>query len=282
LSIRREEPIVETAPGRCPKCGFERQAKAAECPVCGVVFSRLDPTAATAPPGGSPAPDSLVAVPPRSAAPLRPAPPAPFPPPPDRHFPPPPKAPPAGEIDPYAAPRSVGTPAPVNLGLPPDPSWGIWHAGDLIVMSRQATLPNRCVRCGAPAESRLRTKLAWHTPWLYLLLVAPLFYLVVAFLVRQTANVEIPLCGRHRRSRRRGLWIAWGILFASIPVGYAAGVLDQPWLGWMVPLVILIGLIAVVVASRLLVPTRIDRERLWLKSAAPEYLDFLPAGPLLS
>jgi hypothetical protein len=270
---------VETAPGRCPKCGFERQTNAAECPVCGVVFAKAERSVAAGTPHGSP--ERAVEGPAGPAAAPRPAAPPPILQP--RHAP---GAPPAGGVDPYAAPRTgIAGPAAAagaaSLGLADDSTDGIWCSGKLIVIGRNATLPNRCVRCGAPAETRIRTRLAWHSPWLYLLLVGPLLYVLVALVVRQTARVEIPLCGRHRRRRSRARWISFGILVACLPVGYAAGVWDQAWLGWTAAFLAFIGLVAIALAARLLAPKRIDRDRLWLANASPKFLDLLPSGPSL-
>ncbi len=273
---------METAPGRCPKCGFERQPNAAECPVCGVVFARSERSIAAGTPHGLP--ERAVGEPAGPAAAPR------WAVPPSLQTRDAPGAPPAGGVDPYAAPRTAGiagasgpggAAGALSLGLADDSRDGIWCSGKLIVMGRNATLPNRCVRCAAPAEARIRTRLAWHSPWLYLLLVAPLLYILVALVVRQTARVEIPLCGRHRRRRSRARWIAFGILVTCLPAGYAAGVWDQAWLGWTAALLLVVGLVAIVLAARLLAPKRIDRDRLWLANASPEFLDLLPAGPSL-
>jgi len=37
--------MAETA--SCPKCGFERQPAAVECPACGIIYARFDPERAT-------------------------------------------------------------------------------------------------------------------------------------------------------------------------------------------------------------------------------------------
>src|SRR5436309_2493776 len=81
-------------------------------------------------------------------------------------------------------------------GAPPSASMMIWRSGPLLVMSQGARLPDRCVKCNAPANGqRLTRKLYWHSPYLYLLILLNLLiYALVAIFVRKKARVEIGLC----------------------------------------------------------------------------------------
>src|SRR5690242_5147889 len=57
----------------------------------------------------------------------------------------------------------------------------IWRNNAVLVMTKQALLPNRCVKCNAPAEEQLKRKLTWHHPALYLLVfISILVYAIVA------------------------------------------------------------------------------------------------------
>jgi hypothetical protein len=252
---------------RCPKCGFERLPQATECPVCGVVFAKLERApAAPRPPQAMPPP--AAAPPPGAAPPARQA------------------AVPAAaaSVDPYAAPRStriVGGPAFPGFG---EPQGGCWRSERLVVMERGAELPERCVRCNAPARERITKTLYWHNPWLYLLLVAWLLYLVTALLVRKRARIAVPLCPRHLKRRRTAIIVSWlAVLagFAAIVVAAAAASPDAAWVYQVAPVAVFGALVAAIYAHRVLMPKRIDDRHVWLRGAAPEFLNSLPSGPSL-
>ena len=76
------------------------------------------------------------------------------------------------EFNPYAAPR-----ADVSFGrTPAGDDAGVWKSGKLLVMTKDAALPDRCVRCNQPADGpRLRRNLSWHpAAWYVLLAISPL------------------------------------------------------------------------------------------------------------
>src|SRR5688572_33369007 len=102
----------------------------------------------------------------------------------------------------------------------PPPSHGfntIWHSNALLVMTKDASLPKRCIKCNAPASELLKRKLQWHHPALYLLIVVSiLVYVIVACVVRKTATVNLGLCEEHRESRRLSMIITVLLAFVAI------------------------------------------------------------------
>jgi hypothetical protein len=119
-------------------------------------------------------------------------------------------------------------------GITPGGASVLWRCGKFLIMRKDATLPNRCVKCNADAAGyKLKRKLFWHHPALYLMIVFPglLIYAIVATIVGKRARIEIGLCGEHRRLRSRNLLIAW-LLFASCIICFVLAA----WLsnGWMV------------------------------------------------
>jgi hypothetical protein len=251
---------------RCPKCGFERLPEASQCPVCGVVFAKLEraPQPPAAPPPSRQAPATQRT--PEAAPPQRVR-----------------QGDDAADIDPYAAPRSariVGGPAFPGFG---EPRGGYWRSERLLVMERGAELPARCVRCNAPANERIAKTLYWHNPWLYLLLVAWVLYLLTALVTRKRARIAAPLCPQHLKRRRAWITGSWTAVVASIVVTYAVagGSSDREWLYVPCAVAFIGGLVTAVLAHRILVPKRIDDLHVWLKGAAPEFLNSVPAGPSL-
>jgi hypothetical protein len=77
-----------------------------------------------------------------------------------------------------------------TFGEGPDTFWGAWREGDVLVLSKQHhVLPDRCVKCNAPAAGhRWEKRLYWHHPLIYLsLLAGALIYVVIALIARKEA-----------------------------------------------------------------------------------------------
>src|SRR5438105_983048 len=99
----------------------------------------------------------------------------------------------------------------VKEGAAPPASLMLWRSGRVLVMGQGASLPDRCVKCNAPAHGqRLVRKLYWHSPFLYLLILASiLIYAIVALIVRKRARVEIGICDSARFQRRLEIALGW-------------------------------------------------------------------------
>jgi len=123
-------------------------------------------------------------------------------------------------------------------------------------MMKEAPLPDRCVKCNAPANGvRLRRSLSWHHPVLYVLIfVGVLIYVILAAVLSKRAMIYVGLCAEHFQRRRKRIAIGWillasGLLFA--PVAFAN---DYPLMGVLGLTVFLFGLIWLIVVSRVVTP----------------------------
>jgi hypothetical protein len=79
----------------------------------------------------------------------------------------------------------------------------IWRSDKLLVAAPGAELPDRCVKCNAPAGGRrLKRTLYYHHPAIYLLLLCNLIiFAIVALIVRKRAVLQIGLCEHHLARR---------------------------------------------------------------------------------
>lgn len=103
-------------------------------------------------------------------------------------------------MDPLAPPAAPTT----RLDRPIDES-PYWAEGPVLVVSRGATLPLRCVLCNEPAERYVKKSFRWHPPWMYLLILAGLLlYLFVAAICSRRMKLRVPLCKRHATRHRVG------------------------------------------------------------------------------
>lgn len=188
---------------------------------------------------------------------------------------PPPPLPPA--VLPYATPLAAG------------PSDLILREGSVLIVPREVSLPDLCVKCNAPAAGwRLRKTLSWHSPWVALLILVNLIvYLVVALVLQKRAKVEMGLCPVHRAKRRNAILIVWllvmagfGMIVGAIMWGTEARYGDyRPlWLGLAGGLVLIFDLVYGTLFARTLTPKRIDDRFAWLKGCGEDFLaNFPPA-----
>lgn len=171
------------------------------------------------------------------------------------------------------------------LPAPPvinDPN-SVWRDKSKLVMTRDAVLPMRCVKCNAPTPGRLKRKMSWHHPALFiLLLVAWLIYLIVAMIVRKSATVEVGICDEHRALRKTFIWITWIVVvlgIAGIFLGLMANEGSPALFG---VLLLVVGIIFGLIAVRVTAPARIDDQFVWLTGVNKDYLNQLPQWPGLA
>jgi len=163
---------------------------------------------------------------------------------------------------------------------------GVWRTGDLLVMQKGASLPNRCVRCNQPASVQFFKKMYWHSPWVYLMILPGiLIYAIVAAIVRKRADVVLPLCAEHEGRRKRTattgyLLVVCGLvsMFGGCP--YIDKNNDLFTILFSLGLLIfLVGLIVVSAGANLVVPKKIDDYYVWLRKVSAAYLAMLPPAP---
>lgn len=174
------------------------------------------------------------------------------------------------DFNPYAAPKSEVAPQGKFL----EGGDGIWRDGALLIMRKDAVLPDRCVKCNTPAEGlRLRRNLSWHpSGWYVLLLISIPIYVIAALIVRKTAKIEIGLCANHKSRRRRAIAVGWVLSLAGLGL-LVYGISAE--IGWvlLIGVVLLLGgLIYGLVGAQTVVPSRIDQQYVWLKKVHPDYL----------
>ena len=168
------------------------------------------------------------------------------------------------------------------VGEPEEFHQGAWRAEQTLVLSHHATLPDRCVLCNHAAGGfTLRKRLLWHTPLLLPLLVlmpplGPVLYGVLAWLLKKTMPVALPLCPGHLRRRRLLTGLGLALLPAS-PILTIAGIsLSEPSLPLPGLLLTLAGIVVLLFGRIELWPLRITEDHAFLRGASEDWLATLP------
>jgi hypothetical protein len=162
---------------------------------------------------------------------------------------------------------------------------GLWRDGKLLVLHKSAKLPGRCVKSNEPTDRFLKRKLVWYPPWIALtiLLAWPVF-LILALVMQKRAQVDIGLTPEWIGRRRMRIATAWGLVLLGFFTffGAIAWAADADWFGLVLAGGVLMGFVGIIygsVGARMVYPTKIDDQFVWLKGVCREFLDELPPWP---
>ena len=154
---------------------------------------------------------------------------------------------------------------------------GVWRLGSRVVTAVNHDLPDRCFKCNAPTQKKLKRKLYWHHPaWYFMILAGLLIYVIVAICVRKTSVTHVGLCPHH--AKRRWILIAttWGGVLASVFLFFASANFENPGPCVITGVVLLLASIVTGILARPIAPVKIDQEHVHLKGAGSEFLTSLP------
>jgi hypothetical protein len=144
-------------------------------------------------------------------------------------------------------------------------------------MAKQALLPDRCVKCNAPANHTLTRNFRWHHPAIYLLIFSGfLLYLILALVLTKRATITVGLCETHAAARKREIFTAWMLVLLSFVSFFLAAALDETSSSFVGLLLFVGGIIYGVVKARVVVAQKIDDHYVWLKGLNADYLEQFP------
>lgn len=159
-------------------------------------------------------------------------------------------------------------------------SGNLWRSESKLVMTHDAALPDRCIKCNQPANGyRLKRKLFYHHPAIYLvLLLNILIYAIVASIAGKRATIYVGLCEAHRRKRWTGIAIGWGSFVVGLLIAIGGGMsMKEPGVPILLGIsLLLVGGIAGIVISGIVRPKKIDPQYIHVAGACDEYLEGFP------
>ena len=190
----------------------------------------------------------------------------------------------AEEVNPYA-PSAVPTKAaPLPRG-----SVGAWRQGNQLVAYRHWSLPPFCLRTNGPAETSVRRTVYWLHPAVYIALISPLIFVILALVLRKRMILDLPLSQAFREQHKRkllvsSLFTAGGLLVTALGVVLAVN-LDAD-AGPAIFVFILVGFLAILIGSiwlnrvyNIITASKIDGDYAWIKGVDSGYLERLPVWP---
>ncbi len=114
-----------------------------------------------------------------------------------------------------------------------------------------------------------------HSALYFCILVSPLLYAILALTLRKSVSVEFSLCEQHRRRRQWALAAGWTAPITCFVVSTGFAEFGAANVGILVAMLLTIGqLLGALCGATLLVPLRIDGERIWLRAGLPFMVSF--------
>jgi hypothetical protein len=187
-------------------------------------------------------------------------------------------APMLAQVNPYAAPSVYDKPQQMKQY-----DGGVWQAGSLLVIHRQAVLPPVCVKSGLPATTWLPRNLSWHPPWCYLgLLLGLIPFVILALIMTKRATIQIGLTDEWAARRKFWIFVGWMVGLAGLALFIGGIVLianevEPGVIGIPVGLITaVVGLIIGNAGASVISPKKIDDTYIWIKGVNPAVLAMFP------
>ena len=181
----------------------------------------------------------------------------------------------------------VQTPIYPNQTYPPGypmmNSGAVWRRGSELVVHRYAAnLPDCCVKCGEhiggySGGAYISQKFRWHNPLVYIALISPLIYCILAAALSERVRVEIPLCNKHLEARKStGKSIISGGVAAIVAI-FFFGSFGYIGLSFLIFFTALIGItLSYEYAYKPLQISKIENDYIYLKNVDNSYLNRVP------
>jgi len=135
--------------------------------------------------------------------------------------------------------------------------------GNALIVSKEAPLPDVCVKCAAPSTTRRKQQFVYTPPWVFALMIFSLLIgAIVAMIVQKRGTLHLPLCEScARRWRHANLQMLLAAL--AIPVFLIFGVMigSASDAGIIVAVAIGLGLVALVAVAIVHRDTRLQAKK---------------------
>jgi hypothetical protein len=159
----------------------------------------------------------------------------------------------------------------------------VWRrGGELVVHRYAANLPDCCVKCGEQiggyaGGAYISQKFRWHNPLVYIALISPLIYCILAAVLSERVRVEIPLCSKHLEARKSTGKTLLSSGVAAMVAIFFFGSFGYIGFSFLLFFAALIGIVlGYEYAYKPLQISKIENDYIYLKNADNGYLNRLP------
>lgn len=159
----------------------------------------------------------------------------------------------------------------------PNEPKGVWRDGSLLVMTKETILPNRCVKCNAPAIKLLKRTVEWYPRYVILIFILiRIVGLILYFILRKRVTVYIGLCEAHLNRRRIGVITGLSLFMLGLITFFGALTNENFPLALPGLLFVLVGIIVMALTWRVVSASKIQEPYVWVKGIHRDFLETLP------
>jgi hypothetical protein len=169
-----------------------------------------------------------------------------------------------------------------NQYMSPQNPQGVWRRGNEVVIHKHAAFPAKCVKCGQDFSYSnnggfSRQKFRWHNPLVYIALISPLIYVILASVLSERFSYDIPYCQTHLQEHEKMKNYLIGGTFAAVGSVVLLGMFGAGWMAFWVALISIFAIpIAYEYAYKPFRVKSVDGQYVYLQGGTQEYMDTLP------
>lgn len=169
-----------------------------------------------------------------------------------------------------------------NQFMAPQSPQGVWRRGNEVIVHKHASFPTKCVKCGQDFSysnngSFSTQKYRWHNPLVYIAVISPLIYLILAACLSERFSFELPYCQTHLQERETTKNYLIGGGFAAFAAVVLTAMFGSGVLAFGIGLFAIIALL--ISHEYVYKPFRVksvDGQYVYLQGATQDYLNTLP------
>lgn len=176
------------------------------------------------------------------------------------------------ELSPYSAPKST------LLGGS-DSSKEIYRLKRYVIQDEEQAWPERCYRCNDKTDNTKELNVYHANPWIYLtILLSPLLTVIVYYIARKKFIVNLPICEKHSKHRKR-FDISMRVTFIVLIVALVVGLILDKMEIVGVAVILLLLLVLVSIGGKIIAIVKRKDSKLWVSGTGKEFRNSLLEYP---
>lgn len=191
---------------------------------------------------------------------------------------------------PTAPAAKTAPPEPVYYTVPPPPVVAapshanyqfesiVRRDGKFLVVTEDSVLPDRCVRCNAPASKQVKRNLQWVPGYVRLAGVLSIWLTLILYVYKsETATVYVGLCDSHHLRRQVGVFLGGSLIALGLLMGLITALNQDFWLLLYGGISLLVGVCVTTLLTQTVTVKKMEGSYIWLKGVCRDYLNLVGA-----
>lgn len=146
--------------------------------------------------------------------------------------------------------------------------------GKFLVVTEDSVLPDRCVRCNAPASRQVKRVLQWAPGYVSLAGLLSVWLTLILYVYKhETATVYVGLCDSHHLRRQIGVFLGGGLIALGLLMGVITALNQDYWLLLYGGISMFLGVCLTTLLTQTVGVKKMEGSYIWLKGVCRDYLN---------